>query len=289
VNNDSIMKPDYADDQDGESQCELDNKNSKYIPIYSEEEIAGITESCRIARKILDETHKICKPGITTEDIDTFVHDLSIEYGGYPSPLNYYNFPKSVCTSVNEVICHGIPDKRKLISGDILNIDISLYYKGYHSDLNETYLIGEVDKESKYLVESAYNCLEEAIAICKPGTLYKEVGNVIGKYIESRGLSVVRDYMGHGVGKLFHTMPNVPHYKNNNAIGAMKPGHIFTIEPMINQGVYKSELWLDQWTAVTADGKRSAQFEHTILITDDGCEVLTKRTSESPELEIFSS
>ena len=132
--------------------------------------------------------------------------------------MNYYDFPKSVCTSVNEVICHGIPDRRPLENGDILNIDISTYLKGYHADLNETYLIGEVDKESKFLVEHAYYSLEKAIEICKPGTLYREIGNVIGNYIESKGLSVVRTYCGHGVGKLFHTAPNVPHYKNNKAV-----------------------------------------------------------------------
>jgi methionyl aminopeptidase len=215
------------------------------------------------------------------------VHELTIENDAYPSPLNYYGFPKSVCTSVNEVICHGIPDLRPLENGDILNIDISIYYKGYHSDMNETYLVGECDKESKHLVQSAYTCLQKAIEICKPGTLYKEVGNVISKYIEAEGLSVVKTYCGHGVGKLFHCNPNIPHYKNNKAVGSMKAGHIFTIEPMINKGNWKDVTWLDNWTAVTADGLRSAQFEHTILITDTGCEVLTERLDNSPILEIF--
>lgn len=195
---------------------------------------------------------------------------------------------KLTFSSVNEVICHGIPDRRPLENGDILNIDISIYLNGYHSDLNETYLVGEVDEGSKHLVKSAYNCLMKAIDICKPGTLYKEVGNLISNYIESNGLSVVKTYCGHGVGKLFHCNPNVPHYKNNKAVGAMKKGHIFTIEPMINQGSWKDATWLDNWTAVTTDGKRSAQFEHTILITEDGCEVLTARLENSPGLEIFN-
>jgi methionyl aminopeptidase len=195
----------------------------KYIPVYTNEEIQGIRDACILGRKILDEAHKIVAPGVTTNEIDVLVHELCIENECYPSPLNYYDFPKSVCTSVNEVICHGIPDRRPLEDGDIVNIDISVYFKGYHSDLNETYLVGKnVDKDSVFLVEKAYNCLQLAIDICKPGTLYREIGNVIGKYIESNGLSVVRTYCGHGVGKLFHTSPNVPHYKNNKAVGAMK-------------------------------------------------------------------
>jgi methionyl aminopeptidase len=188
---------------------------------------------------------------------------------------------------VNEVICHGIPDRRPLENGDILNIDISIYLNGYHSDLNETYLVGEVDQESKHLVSCAYNSLMKAIEICKPGALYKEIGNVVANHIESNGLSVVKTYCGHGVGKLFHTTPNIPHYKNNKAVGSMKAGHIFTIEPMINQGTWKDVTWMDDWTAVTADGKRSAQFEHTILITETGCEILTARTEDSPPLEFL--
>ncbi len=213
--------------------------------------------------------------------------NMCIENKAYPSPLNYYNFPKSVCVSVNEVICHGIPDRRQFQNGDIVNIDLSIYVNGYHSDLNETYLVGDVDDEGKHLTKSAYNSLMKAIDICKPGTLYKELGNVIAKYIESEGLSIVKTYCGHGIGKLFHCNPNVPHYKNNKAIGSMKPGHIFTIEPMINVGTWKDMTWNDNWTAVTADGKRSAQFEHTLLITEDGCEILTARNEESPQLEIL--
>ena len=171
---------------------------------------------------------------------------------------------------MNEIICHGIPDMRQLENGDILNIDISVYKDGYHADLNETFLVGSVDKESVFLVKSAYECLQKAIEICKPGTMYKEIGEVIGNFIESRGLAVTKTYCGHGIGKLFHCTPNVPHYRKNKAVGIMRPGHIFTIEPMINQGSWKDFTWLDEWTASTVDGKRSAQFEHTILITETG-------------------
>ena len=153
--------------------------------------------------------------------------------------------------------------------------------------MNETYLVGKVDNKGKKLVETTYNSLMKAIEICKPGVKFSEIGNVIGEYAEGEGFSVVRNFQGHGIGKLFHTLPNVPHYRKNKTFGIMKPGNIFTIEPMINEGDWKCTTWLDNWTAVTTDGKRSAQFEHTLLITDDGVEVLTARNDKSPPLEIF--
>ena len=164
---------------------------------------------------------------------------------------------------------------------------VTIYHHGYHADLNETYLVGDVNKKGRHLVRATYEALQKAIAICKPGTHYHEIGDVIDDYIKSQNLSVVKSYTGHGVGKLFHTIPTVYHYKNNKAHGTMQPGHIFTIEPMINEGSWKDVKWLDDWTAVTEDGKRSAQFEQTILITDDGCEVLTARNENSPELEFM--
>lgn len=284
---DSIMKPDYALDPEGVSQCEESVATSKEIPVYTEEDIEQMRIAGKIGRLVLDTAHKAVAVGVTTDELDQIVHETCIENDSYPSPLNYYKFPKSVCTSVNEVICHGIPDRRPLQNGDIVNIDVTIYHRGYHADLNETYLVGEVDKKSKHLVKSAYESLQKAIEICRPGTHYKEIGNVIGDYIQKQGLSVVRSYTGHGVCKLFHTLPNVPHYKNNKAFGIMKPGHIFTIEPMINEGTWKDMTWPDDWTAVTEDGKRSAQFEQTLLITEDGCEVLTARNANSPVLEFM--
>ncbi|OXB55860.1 hypothetical protein ASZ78_002971 [Callipepla squamata] len=195
----------------------------------------------------------------------------------YPSPLNYYNFPKSCCTSVNEVICHGIPDRRPLQEGDIVNVDITVYRNGYHGDLNETFYVGEVDEGAKRLVQTTYECLMQAIDAVKPGVRYRELGNIIQKHAQANGFSVVRSYCGHGIHKLFHTAPNVPHYAKNKAVGVMKPGHVFTIEPMICEGGWQDETWPDGWTAVTRDGKRSAQFEHTLLVTDTGCEILTRR------------
>jgi len=242
-------------------------------------------EACLIGRKALDLGHSMVKPGVTTDEIDRAVHDYIISQNAYPSPLNYHNFPKSLCTSINEIICHGIPDDRPLQEGDIVNLDVSVYYKGMHADLNETHCVGKVDEGSLKLIYHTYKALEKAIEMCKPDEMYKNIGNVIEKYIKEQGLSVVRTYTGHGVGKFFHENPNVPHYSGNKTAGFMKPGHIFTIEPMINQGVWKDITWPDNWTSTTADGKRSAQFEHTILITETGCEVLSKRLEDSPPLE----
>jgi len=225
----------------------------------------------------LEVAGKVAKPGVTTDEIDRVVHEKCIELGCYPSPLNYRLFPKSVCTSVNEVVCHGIPDSRELEDGDICNVDVTVFVDGVHGDVNETYLIGNVADEQRHLVTTAYECLQIGIKAVRPGQLYREIGNLINKHATQNSCSVVKTYCGHGIGELFHTAPNVPHYANSKAIGVMKPGHIFTIEPMINAGKWADELWPDDWTAVTRDGKCSAQFEHTLLVTPTGVEVLTQR------------
>jgi len=268
-------------DPEGTPHSENDIKKGNTIHIYSQEQIKGIREACRISAEVLAIGAKAAKPGVTTDEIDRVVHEACIERNCYPSPLNYKMFPKSVCTSVNEVICHGIPDNRPLEDGDICNVDVSCFYEGYHGDVNETYLIGNVAEEHQHLVKSAYECLELAIAACKPGVFYRDIGNIIEAHARKNKLSVVRSFCGHGVGPDFHSMPNVPHYAKSKAIGVMKPGHIFTIEPMINEGTFHDDLWPDEWTAVTKDGKRSAQFEHSLLITESGVEVLTKRHSGS--------
>lgn len=246
------------------------------VRVLTRADIQGVREAAKVGRKVLDMAASLVRPGITTDEIDERVHSLTCELGAYPSPLNYQGFPKSCCTSVNEVICHGIPDFRPLLDGDIVNIDISVYYHGYHADLNETYLVGNVDEAGKRLVECARSCLEAAIAVVKPGVPYRSVGATIEPVATVAGFSVVRTYCGHGIHHAFHASPNVPHYSNNKAVGTMKAGHCFTIEPMINEGVYKDRTWPDNWTSVTLDGKRSAQFEHMILVTEDGCEVLTR-------------
>jgi len=235
----------------------------------------------RLAAEVLATAGKIAKPGVTTDEIDRVVHDKCVELECYPSPLNYRKFPKSVCTSINEVVCHGIPDDRELQDGDICNVDVTVFVNGVHADLNETWLIGNVADEPKHLVQTTYECLNLAIDAVRPGQLYREMGNIINKHATKNGCSVVKTYCGHGIGELFHTSPSVPHYANNKAVGVMKPGNIFTIEPMINAGKYGDELWPDNWTAVTRDGKHSAQFEHTLLVTNTGVEVLTKRSSGS--------
>ncbi|KAH8034557.1 hypothetical protein HPB51_025680 [Rhipicephalus microplus] len=352
----------------------------------------------QLAREVLDVALGAAAVGVTTDELDRLVHEASIDRDCYPSPLNYYKFPKSCCTSVNEVICHGIPDMRPLQDGDLLNVDITVYHRGFHGDLNETVFIGNVDESGRKLVRVTYECLSKAIEAVKPGMRYREIGNIIQKHAQSHGFSVVRSYCGHGihsamasrrchydaafkrkviadaeatedcaagrkfdvpennvrrwrkqktallacaatrkafrgprkgafleveevltdsvkerrchglavtagivqtkareiarergipalkfkasrgwVQKLFHTAPSVPHYAKNKAIGVMKAGHCFTIEPMISEGTWHDEVWPDNWTAVTADGKRSAQFEQTLLVTDTGCEILTRR------------
>lgn len=222
--------------------------------------------------------------GVTCEEIDRIVHEACLERDCYPSPLYYYNFPKSCCTSVNEVICHGIPDMRPLEDGDIVNVDISVYHEGYHGDLNETFTVGTVDQKYKDLIKTTHDSLFEAIKLVKPGTMCRDFGKVISRTVKKAGYSVVRSYCGHGIGELFHCGPNIPHYAKNKAVGELKPGVVFTIEPMINMGCWQDETWPDEWTSVTQDGKRSAQFEHTLLVTEDGCEILTARLESSPPL-----
>lgn len=194
--------------------------------------------------------------------------------------LLYTIYNRQVCTSVNEVICHGIPDMRELRNGDIVNLDISVYKDGFHADLNETFFVGETDANTQRLVQCAYECLAAAIAVCKPGTLYRECGEAIGNVANKYQCSIVTSYCGHGVGSEFHCSPNVPHYPKNKAKGKMQVGHVFTIEPMINLGASRDVLWPDDWTAVTADGSRSAQFEHTMVVTETGVELLTARPGQ---------
>lgn len=190
----------------------------------------------------------------------------------YPSPLNYCHFPKSVCTSLNEVICHGIPDQRVLQDGDILNIDVTLYHEGFHGDINETYYIGDkalADADSIRVVETARDTLDESIKIVKPGMLFRDPGNVIEKLAKQRNCSVIKTYCGHGINQLFHCPPNVPHYAKNKAVGTAKPGMCFTIEPMIALGTHRDKTWPDDWTSVTQDGRRTAQFGKNIMV--QGC------------------
>ncbi|XP_017776913.1 PREDICTED: methionine aminopeptidase 1 isoform X2 [Nicrophorus vespilloides] len=276
-----IGRPDYADHPLGYPLSEQAVKGSSQIKVLDDEEIEGMRVACKLGREVLDEAARVCDVGVTTDEIDRVVHEACIERDCYPSPLNYYEFPKSCCTSVNEVICHGIPDMRALNDGDLCNVDITVYHNGFHGDLNETFFVGNVSDKHKDLVKVTYECLSKAISLVKPGEKYREIGNVIQKHAQANGYSVVRSYCGHGIHRLFHTAPNVPHYAKNRAIGVMKAGHCFTIEPMISVGTWRDETWPDKWTAVTADGLWSAQFEQTLLVTDTGCEIMTRRRNET--------
>lgn len=279
---DHIQLPDWA--IDGIPKAEPNSDLQRAVEIKTPEQIERMRETCRIAREVLDAAARIIRSGITTDEIDRVVHEATVAAGAYPSPLNYYFFPKSCCTSVNEVICHGIPDGRKLEDGDIVNVDVTVYYKGVHGDLNETYFVGNVDETSRKLIQCTYECLEKAISIVKPGVRFREIGEVINRHASMSGFPVVKSYCGHGIGEFFHCAPNIPHYAKNKAVGVMKAGQTFTIEPMINAGVWRDRTWPDGWTAVTADGKRSAQFEHTLLVTETGVEVLTARLPSSPNV-----
>ncbi|KAF9349435.1 Methionine aminopeptidase 1, partial [Mortierella sp. AD094] len=276
---DNIVKPDYA--ETGIPLSEISVKRSATIEALSPEDIDKMRHVCELAREILDIGLAAIRVGVTTDEIDRIVHEACIERGGYPSPLNYNGFKKSCCTSVNEVICHGIPDQRVLKDGDIVNLDVSLYKDGFHADLDETVPVGNVDDVGLKLIKTTRECLDKAIASVKPGVLYRDIGNIIEKHATSQGFSVVKTFLAHGVHRHYHCSPNFPHYARNKAIGVMKEGHVFTIEPMINEGTWKDEMWPDNWTAVTQDGKRSAQFEETMVVTKTGVEVLTARKIRS--------
>jgi len=270
---DHIPRPDYADDGNPKSEFQKYGQPPRILNLEEQEKMRTV---CRLAREVLDIAAEAVRPGITTDAIDAIVHDAIIERNAYPSPLNYHKFPKSVCTSVNEVVCHGIPDQRKLQEGDIINIDVTLYYDGFHGDLNETYPVGRIDEESQKLIQTSRECLDRAIQVCKPDIPFRDLGKAIEPYARANGCSVVRTYTGHGINDLFHTAPNIPHYRKNKAVGTMKAGMTFTIEPMINLGDNWNDVcWPDNWTATTADGKKSAQFEDTLLVTDTGVEILT--------------
>jgi len=217
-------------------------------------------------------------PGVTTDELDELCHTLTIEAGAYPSPLNYNGYKKSLCTSVNEVICHGIPDSRPLRDGDIVNLDVTCFREGVNGDTNATFFVGSVDPESQKLVRVTRECLTLAIAQVRPGQRVNAIGKAIQDHAEGEGFGVVRAFIGHGVGETFHTDLAIPHYYDPRATKVLQEGMTFTIEPMITVGDWRHHLWDDDWTATTVDNKRTAQFEHTLLVTADGVEILTLRS-----------
>ena len=237
--------------------------------------IAGIRKAGRLAIETLEMVERMIRPGITTDDINSLVHDHTIASGAVPAPLNYKGFPKSVCTSVNDEICHGIPGNRRLEPGDIVNVDVTSILDGWHGDVSATFYIEEPSAAARHLVEVSHECLRRGIAEVRPGSRLGDIGDAIQSHAEREGCSVVRDFVGHGIGKAFHEPPQVPHFGKRGRGVRLKQGMTFTIEPMINQGDWRMKVLPDAWTAVTADGKLSAQFEHTIAVTADGAEVLT--------------
>jgi len=229
----------------------------------------------KLAAQALQAVGAAAKPGVTTDELDAVGHEYLIERGAYPSTLGYRGYPKSLCTSVNEVICHGIPDDRELEDGDIVNVDITAYLDGVHGDTNATYLAGDVDAEVRLLVERTAEALRRAINAVKPGRPINVIGRVIESYAKRFGYGVVREFTGHGIGTTFHSGLIVPHFDNPTYDTVIEPGMTFTIETMLCLGTHEWEMWDDDWTVVTKDGKASAQFEHTLLVTETGAEVLT--------------
>jgi methionyl aminopeptidase len=238
--------------------------------------IAAMRVACRLAAQALDEVGRHVRPGVTTDYLDQVGHEFLVARGAYPSTLGYRGYPKSLCTSLNEVICHGIPDDTVIADGDIVNIDITAYIGGVHGDTNATFLAGAVDSDSRQLVERTHEAMMRGIRAVAPGRPLNAVGRVISAYARRFGYGVVRDFTGHGIGKTFHSGLIVPHYDDPTNDVIMETGMTFTIEPMLTLGTVNYDIWPDGWTAVTKDRKRTAQFEHTVLVTEDGSEILTQ-------------
>jgi methionyl aminopeptidase len=267
----SIVRPEYVDRP---APRPYDGPHVMPPEVIEVMRVAG-----RIAAQALDAVHEAVAPGVSADELDRVGHEFLLDAGAYPSTLGYKGFPKSVCTSVNEVICHGIPDARPLEDGDIVNVDITAYLTvdgvGAHGDTNRTFLVGDVDEESRLLVERTREALDRGIKAVKPGRRINIVGRVIESYARRHGYGVVREFTGHGIGTAFHSGLIVPHYDDAAYDTLIEVGMTFTIEPMLNLGTHQWEMWDDDWTVVTRDRSRSAQFEHTLVVTPTGAEVLT--------------
>ncbi|GGV04725.1 methionine aminopeptidase [Actinomadura cremea] len=261
-----IPRPEYV----GKKRPRTGEPDVKTPEIIERMRVAG-----RIAAQALEEVGKQVRPGITTDELDRIGHEFMLDHGAYPSTLGYRGFPKSLCTSINEVICHGIPDDTVLRDGDIINVDITAFIDGVHGDTDATFLCGDVPEESRLLVERTREATLRGIRAAKPGRALNVIGRVIESYAKRFGYGVVRDFTGHGIGTTFHSGLVVPHYDDPNATTVIEPGMTFTVEPMLTLGSFDYDMWDDGWTVVTKDRKRTAQFEHTILITDGGNEILT--------------
>ncbi|HLU61292.1 MAG TPA: type I methionyl aminopeptidase [Gammaproteobacteria bacterium] len=252
------------------------------VTIKTPEEIEKMRVAGRLAAEVLEMIEEYVKPGVTTGELDRICHDYIVNtQQAIPAPLNYRGFPKSICTSVNHVVCHGIPGDKKLRNGDIINIDITVIKDGYHGDTSRMFLVGEASIQARRLVDVTRECLLIGIDMVRPGVRLGDIGHAIQRHAESHGYSVVREYCGHGIGRVFHEDPQVLHYGQPGTGMELRPGMTFTIEPMINAGRRHVRLLPDDWTVVTKDHSLSAQWEHTLLVTDSGVEVLTRRRDET--------
>lgn len=271
----SIVRPEYVGRPAPEPYTGPERKDTETIDAMR---VAG-----RLAADALAEVGRAVRPGITTDELDRIGHEFLCDHGAYPSTLEYRGFPKSLCTSLNEVICHGIPDTTVLEDGDICNIDITAYLHGVHGDTNATFLVGEPGEDVRLLVERTKEATRRAIKAVAPGRPFSVIGRVIESYARRFGYGVVRDFTGHGIGTAFHTGLVVPHYDDPDLTTIIETGMTFTIEPMITLGTYEWDMWDDGWTVVTRDRRWTAQFEHTLVVTDDGSEILTLPTGASQE------
>lgn len=253
------------------------------VVLLSSREIEKMRRAGRLAAELLDYLAPMVKPGVSTLELNDEAERWTRAHGARSAPLGYNGFPKSICTSVNEVVCHGIPNAKQILKdGDIINIDVTPIVDDYHGDTSKTFFVGTPSPLAKKLVEVTEECLRRGIAVVKPGARVGDIGAAIQEYAESNGFSVVRDFVGHGVSNIFHTAPQIPHYGTRGKGKKLRPGMVFTIEPMINEGTWEVEVLTDKWTAITKDHKLSAQFEHTIAVTEDGVEILTLREERVP-------
>ncbi|MFP6687530.1 MAG: type I methionyl aminopeptidase [Polyangiaceae bacterium] len=248
------------------------------VTIKSLREVNALREACKVAVQTLMGVDALIRPGVSTEEINRFVHEDTLRRGARPAPLNYHGFPKSVCTSINEVVCHGIPKAEDVLqAGDIINVDVTSIFGGFHGDTSVTFYVGDPSPEAKHVTEVSRHSLQLAIAQVREGARLGDIGAAIQEFAEAQACSVVRAFVGHGIGRIFHEPPQVSHVGRAGSGMRLKAGMCFTIEPMINIGTHEVEVLDDDWTAVTLDGELSAQFEHTLVVTKKGCEVLTRR------------
>jgi methionyl aminopeptidase len=246
------------------------------IKLHGPEDFAGMRKAGRLAAELLDFITPYVKPGVTTDELDRLCHGFTLDHNAIPAPLNYRGFPRSICTSVNHVVCHGIPGDRKLVEGDIVNIDVTPILDGWHGDSSRMYYVGErVPLKARRLVEVTWEAMMRGIEAVKPGAHVGDIGHAIQSHAEAQRFSVVRDFCGHGIGRVFHDAPSILHFGHPGEGPMLRPGMFFTIEPMINAGRWEVKILNDGWTAVTKDRSLSAQFEHTLAVTPEGCEIFT--------------